>query len=79
MVSLPTREDLFFDFIKEGDMVRPRQVSNLPISATQAATLPLVADTTAQQLDITNIMNLMLPMMIMVMMMGMMSKAMASA
>jgi len=60
-------------------MFRPQQIGAMPISGMQAPTVPLQAGvipaTTAQQFDISSIMNMMLMMMVMVMMMKMMSKA----
>ena len=60
-------------------MFRPQQIGTMPISGLQAGTVPLQAGvipaTTAQQFDVSSIMNLMMMMMVMVMMMKMMSKA----
>jgi len=60
-------------------MIKAQQINVLPISGQQAATVPLQAGTlpatTAQQIDINAIMNLMLIMVVMVMMMKTMGKA----
>ncbi len=61
-------------------MIKPLQVTQ--IGGLQVPTLPmqagLIPATSAQQFDMSSIMNLMMMMMVMVMMMKMMSKATAA-
>ena len=59
--------------------IRAQQVSAMPRPLPlQATTVPLQATTTAQQLDITTILNMMIPMMMIVMMMKVMIGAFGS-
>ena len=58
--------------------MRPLQIGALPIASQQAPTVPMQAGTlpatTAQQLNITEIMNMMIMLIVVVMMMKMMTK-----
>ena len=54
-----------------------QQISSMPIWPTQAGTMPMQVAPAQAGIDLTTIMNLMVPLMIVVMMMGMMSKAFA--
>lgn len=59
--------------------LRAQQVAVMPRPLPlQATTIPLQAATTAQQLDISTILNMMIPMMMIVMMMRVMTGAFGS-
>ena len=60
-------------------MIKAQQVGTVPIIGQQAATVPLqvgaIPATTATQMDINSIMNMMIMMMVVVMMMKTMTQA----
>ena len=60
-------------------MIKAQQIGAIPVSGAQAPTVPMQAGvipaTTAQQLDISAIMNMMIMLIVVVMMMKMMTKA----
>ncbi len=61
-------------------MIKAQQVGSIPVSGQQATMLPMQAGvipatTTATQLDMSSIMNMMIMMMVVVMMMKMMTSA----
>ena len=62
-------------------MMKAQQISGMPLTGQQATMMPFqtgtLPATTAAQIDLTAIMNLMMMMMIMVMMVKMMGKATA--